>query len=514
MGSCSDSRRQMRVGMDLGVPGGWAPMVHSVCPHNELSALMMRTLAPTPPMVSDVLGADVKEMFSIFRRFVRRYDGSKWSNLQTASSYSGRLRRRYMEAWRSLEDSRSLEWYDFIIKPFLKAEKFNVTAKWPKPRMIFPRSPRYNLRLASWLKPFEHWLWGRLLGRHLFDTGEGRVVAKGLSPRRRANLIRRKFGALEDCVVVEVDGKAFEAHVGIDQLREEHSIYSAAFGGEPALMSLLGHQLRLKGTLSCGAKFSREGGRASGDFNTGMGNSIIMLCTVGAAMRRLYSGLPWDILVDGDNALLFVRGCDSHLLESLPGIVEASSGHELAVEKQVRVFEEIRFGQSAPIELGQGRGMTMVRDFRKVISNATASHRWLREPRFATRWLSGVSACELSLARGVPILQSFSVALYRRFGGISFPEFPFEDYLAMGSWFASEDDVLEVSEESRLSFERAFGVSPDVQISMERDLERRVMESPSPFGPFGVVSLPLADDGQLSPSQLPPGYPGTENISF
>jgi hypothetical protein len=488
-------------------------MVHAVCPHNELSALMMRTLAPVPPMVGDVLGDDVKEMFGIFRRFVRRYDGSKWSNLQTASSYSGRLRRRYMEAWRSLEDVRYLDRYDFLLKPFLKAEKFNVAAKWPKPRMIFPRSPRYNLRLASWLKPFEHWLWGRLLGRHLFGVGEGRVVAKGLSPRRRANLIMRKFSALEDCVVVEVDGKAFEAHIGIDQLREEHSVYLSAYGGSKELARILREQLWLKGVLSCGARFKREGGRASGDFNTGMGNSILMLCIVGAAMRRLYSGLPWDILVDGDNALLFVRSRDRGLLDLLPGLVERSSGHELAVEKQVRVFEEIRFGQSAPVDLGMGRGMTMVRDYRKVVSGATASHRWLREPSFATRWLSGVSACELSLARGVPILQSWAVAMCRRFGGVRFPEFPFEDYLVMGAWFASEDDVLEVSVEARLSFERAFGVSPDVQISMERDIEARVMESPSPFGPFAVVSLPISDLGDLPPSQLPPGYPGTEDIS-
>lgn len=500
--------------MDLGVPGGWAPMVHSVCPHNELSAVMMRSLAPTPAMVADDLAPGVKAVFGTLRRFVRRYDGSKWSNLQTASSYSGRLRRRYMEAWRSLEDDRYLDRWDFLIKPFLKAEKFNVAAKWPKPRMIFPRSPRYNLRLASWLKPFEHWLWGRLTGRHLFGSGEGRVVAKGLSPRRRANLIRRKFSALEDCVVVEVDGKAFEAHVGIDQLREEHQVYLSAYRGDARLADLLGRQLRLKGVLSCGAKFDREGGRASGDFNTGMGNSIVMLCVVGAAMLSLYPGLPWDILVDGDNALLFVRGCDRHLLDDLPGIVEQSSGHELAVEKQVRVFEEIRFGQSAPLDLGMGRGLTMVRDYRKVISNATASHRWLREPRFAARWLSGVSACELSLARGVPILQSYAAALNRRFGSVRFPDFPFEDYLVMGAWFASGDDVLEVSDEARLGFERAFGVPPDVQVSMERDLEKRVLEAPSPFGPFQVVSLPLSDDGELPPSQLPPGYPGAFDISY
>lgn len=500
--------------MDMGVPGGWAPMVHSVCPHNELSALMMRTLAPTPPMVSAELGNDVKEMFGIFRRFVRRYDGVKWSNLQTASSYSGRLRRRYLEAWASLEEQRFLDRFDFVLKPFLKAEKFNVAAKWPKPRMIFPRSPRYNLRLASWLKPFEHWLWGRLLGRHLFGVGESRVVAKGLSPRRRANLIGRKFRSLEDCVVVEVDGKAFEAHIGKDQLAEEHSIYLAAFGGDTRLAAMLRHQLMLKGRLSCGARFSREGGRASGDFNTGMGNSIIMLCVVGAVMRRLFSGLPWDILVDGDNALLFVRGVDRALLDSLPDLVLAASGHELAVEKQVRVFEEIRFGQSAPMDLGMGRGFTMVRDFRKVLSNSTASHRWLREASFATRWLSGVAGCELSLARGVPILQSYAAALYRRFGHVSFPDFPFEDYLVMGAWFASGDDVLEVSEEARLSFERAFGVSPDVQVSMERDIEERVWKSPSPFGPFQVVSLPLSDSGELPPSQLPPGYPGAEGISF
>jgi hypothetical protein len=190
-GSCSDSRRRMRTACPL--PGiGWVPGVHAVCPHNEIAALVKRSLGPVPPQVFGALGQTVRTEVRRLRRFVRRYDEGKWTHLQTALTYSGALQRRYIEAERSLREDGPVTSTDTFLRPFLKAEK--VTSKLgPKPRMIFPRSPRYNLDLASRLKPFEHWLWGRLTARTFLGCGVGRIVAKGLNQRQRANLIVRKF---------------------------------------------------------------------------------------------------------------------------------------------------------------------------------------------------------------------------------------------------------------------------------------------------------------------------------
>jgi hypothetical protein len=186
-----------------------------------------------------------------------------------------------------------------------------------------------------------------------------------------------------------------------------------------------------------------------------------------AALKR--HGVPFDVLVDGDNALVFLRhGDSSRVLGTFAQDVLQSSGHEVTLERPVRVIEEIRFGQSAPVYLGS-RGWTMVRDYRKVLSGALSSHVWLREPRFAREWLRGVAGCELSLARGVPVLQAWALELQALVGS---PQgvraFPHRDYLALGAWFAGSESALPICPLTRVSFERAFGLEPEAQVALEK----------------------------------------------
>jgi len=458
----------MWVACTTGLPGTWIPTVHANCVHNEIAALKMRSLASFPGPAGGELGKGFRGQFARFRALSRRYGGCRWELSQTAQSYTGAMRRRYVEAERSLRVDGPLCSADYKLRAFLKAEKL-PSAKDAKPRMIFPRSPRYNLVLASWLKPFEHWLWGRLTAKWLFDVSNPtRVVAKGLSPRCRANLIVRKFNAFERCTVFEVDGKAFEAHVSYAQLCCERSVYQAAYPGDSDLKRVLSKQL-FEGKTSSGVKFSRPGGRASGDFNTGMGNTLIMLAAVVGVLKSRHR--KFDILCDGDNALVFCESRDlAWVRQGFYRDVLAASGHELTLEKPVTVLEHVRFGRSAPVFLGHGLGWTMVREPESVLSGAYASHRWLREPLFARRWLSGVARCELSLAIGVPVLQQHSLKVLKAVGHSSkaLPDAALADYFVVGAWLAGEGSVIQPTRECRLSFEAAFGWSPEVQLAVEK----------------------------------------------
>jgi len=391
------------------------------------------------------------------------------------------MRRRYLEAERSLRVDGPLSRADWTLSAFLKADKINLK-KFHKPRMIFPRSPRFNLELASRLKPFEHWLWGRLtlnwffksrepiwLRGHVDKYGSTRVVAKGLSPRARANLIVRKFNSFESCVVFEADGAAFEAHVSSGQLNQEHAVYTAAYPKDRGLRRLLSKQLLLTGRTTLGWKFSRPGGRASGDFNTGMGNSLIMLAAVGAGMPP---DVPYDVLVDGDNALVFLAGADvARVYPHFSQRVLDQCGQELTLEAPVSVVEEIRFGQSAPVRLPSG--WVMQRDPWKVLSTFAASHKWLQEPRFARRWLYDVCRCELSLSLGVPVLQSFFLSMLRHLGRDrrKVHEESLSDLFYQGAWLAEEGDAVPVAAITRLSYEKAFGLSVGDQLIMEGRLK-------------------------------------------
>jgi len=463
-------RRKMRVAWRSGLEGTWVPGVHANCTHNERAALLLRSLAPLPHPDDTPLGVNFVAAFGSLALFARRYCGTRWSYLETANSYSGSMRRRYIEAERSLRVDGPLRSSDHYLRAFLKAEKLASPGS-QKPRMIFPRSPRFNLVLASWLKPFEHWLWGRLTASRLFGGSNTRVVAKGLSPRSRANLIVRKFNQFTDCVVFEADGKAFEAHVSSLQLQLEHAVYLAAFHGDKGLQRVLSRQLSLVGVTSGGLKFRRKGGRASGDFNTGMGNSLIMLAAVIAGLKDM----PFDVLVDGDNALVFMSSSSYARIGDFSARVLRECGHELALERPVRHLEGVRFGRSAAIFLGPGLGWTMVRDWRSVLSGALCSHRWLSEPKFGRRWLAGVVRCELSLARGVPVLQEFAARFLDALEDVKIaPAEVYTDYFVVGGWLAGKEAVIPVSLEARLSFELAFGLSLEDQMRIERGMVAEV----------------------------------------
>jgi len=308
-----------------------------------------------------------------------------------------------------------------------------------------------------------------------------RVVAKGLSPGQRANLIVGKMSCFLKPVCFEVDGKAFEAHVDVWQLREEHQVYQAAYGNKSAgLLGLLKHQLRNFGVTQGGVKFERDGGRASGDFNTGMGNSIIMLAVVDAVMREL--GYKFSCLVDGDNALIFVEEAD-HLsvVREFGPLALRFSGHEMVLERPVSEVEEIRFGQSAPVLVG-GR-WTMVRSPDKVLSNGAASHAHLHDLAFAGQWLTGVAYCENFLARGVPLLETWSYQLWHAVGRKEFIKRGlYRDYEVLGVPVErlTEPVLSQISDSTRWSFFKAFGVTPEEQIVMERQLR----ESQVTLGPW------------------------------
>jgi hypothetical protein len=276
--------------------------------------------------------------------------------------------------------------------------------------------------------------------------------------------------------VFEVDGKAFEAHISKDQLQSEHSVYTGAFGGDPQLAKLLRRQLFNKGRTSCGLKFSRVGGRASGDFNTGMGNSLIMLAIIMATMRRLARDVNWDTLVDGDNALLFLpKAAAERVRANFYNCALRISGHEMTLERLVTTVEKIRFGQSAPVQFEDG--WRMLRDWRKVISHACTSHHHLREPKHALRFLRGVALCEASIADGVPILWKWTRNLLTQTKHVMPALDAVQEYQFIGADVSGKDPKLPVEPTllTRHSFERAFSVSAEEQALLEELAERDIV---------------------------------------
>jgi hypothetical protein len=394
------------------------------------------------------------------------------------------MRLRYQRALESLATDGELSKDDFRLEAFLKGEKFNPLQKTiSKPRMIFARSPRYNLELATYLKPLEKALWRSLRGQERMGMASIRQVGKGLNGPQRAAIIARKMANVgEGCVVFEVDGKSFEAHVTQEDLLLEHSVYRAAYPGDQHLSRMLDVQTVLKGKTMNGLKFRREGARASGDFNTGLGNSVVMLCACRATMDLIESEqglIRHDLLVDGDNALIFVEGAKADLVwKQFAAKTRVVSPQELAVENPVDVLERVVFGQSKPVF--NGENYTMVREPYKVLSNAFSGYRHYDQYTHGLRVLKCVASCELALSKGIPVLQAYfarAVYLLASVPDLDSPDFFLDGRLYEGlkllrlrgeRW--ADVKPTPVTAEARRSFAEAWGIDVERQLMLEKQL--------------------------------------------
>lgn len=467
--NCDPGKRRMYRCYVPAEEGVWSPAVHSNCQHNELAAMALRTMGPTPSDPEydprNLAHVCAKSQFRKMRVLVKRMGLVPMSHREVAESYKGALGRRYRVALLSLEDE-GLEPMDLRLSAFVKGEKFNPTAKISKPRMINPRSPKYNLVLASYLKPLEHALWRKWKIGHLCKPT--RVSGKGLNGRERADLIQRKMASVGDCLVFEVDGKAFEAHVTRGQLVAEQTVYKAAYPNDSFLRMLLRVQLGLSGKSASGIRYSREGCRASGDFNTGLGNTILMGNYVIAAMESLRADFRWTVLADGDNCLLFVeRLGGAGLPDKFYDLVRSVCAHEMTVEKPTTVLEEVVFGQSQPVLTALG--YVMVRSPYKVLSGAFCGYRHYHDRAFAPRLGLAVAQAEMAVNRGVPVLGPYFEEAARLLGHHKLPRDP--SYFLEGHLIGVVDPGwVPVTVAARHSFELAFGIGIEEQFALERRL--------------------------------------------
>lgn len=487
---CDPRRRCYRVYTPC-LGGVWTPHVHSPCAHNLVLGLLMRTMGPVPPPDLESLPSLQRE-FNELTRVVRGRVGrvERWDLERVVASYSEkRLRVRYEAALKSLRDDGYCTRRDARVSAFVKGEKL-ARYKTNKPRVIMARAPRYNLELASFLKPIEHALYPALRGWSRRFYTRTRLIGKGLSPRQRANLIAKKMAATADMVCFEVDGKSFESHFSLEVLRMEHRVYTSLLK-DPRLRKLLRWQEEFEGS-GCGVKFSVSGVRASGDFNTGLGNTLVMCCLVLATAAAIKT--RFDFLADGDNAIIFIRKRHLQLWrDKLPGVF-LRMGFEATLEAPAMRLEEVQFGQSRPCPVMGG--LTMVRDPFKVMSHAACGYQHYGEIRGGLRVLKSVAYCEAVLSAGVPVLQAFAHSLLVATQAVGFArampsDYEYRQVLSKGiSWASARKQPI--TREAREAFAVSWGVDPEEQARMERYFDQ-------------PISLPTEWPAELLETELPDG---------
>jgi len=419
-----------------------------------------------------------RSRWSIFMAAYRKhlFKATPWSYSEFVAAYHGDRRHRvYQRAVESLL-ANPLVAKDAWLSTFLKAEKIDLSKKKdPAPRAIQPRSPRFNAFVGRYLKGIEKRVYKSLAG--LFG---GPTVMKGLNAIGTAAALREMWGSFDNCIAVILDASRFDQHVSRVALECEHEVYDWIYSGDPELRRALSMQLVNKGFARCSdgyIKYTVEGCRMSGDMNTAMGNCLVMcgLVWMYANDRGLTPGRGrghYRLANNGDDCVIFLDAADLRLL--LEGLPEwfTTMGFTMKVEQPVDIFERVEFCQTQPVETG--RGWVMVRRGTRCLAKDSTSVLSIHTDAEARSWMTSIGLCGLALAGDVPIQGAFYSRLVEVGGGAKQIRHPHLES-GMANLARGMTACTGVTERSRVSFWRAFGIMPYQQIAIEHDLESTVV---------------------------------------
>lgn len=421
---------------------------------------------------------DVDERLSPFRvRLLRHLDvNPPLTDDQFVSRYSGGKKLRYQRAAESLR-TRPLEERDSFLSYFIKYESH--LKQFACPRGINPRDPRYNVCLGKLIAHNEKNVFNAI--RRVW---KGHTVLKGMDALKQAAAIVEMTEDVashgDGWVAFMSDASRFDQHVSLEALQFEHTIWPHTVPSQnrAELRELLRMQLvnSIRATTDTHTITATViGGRMSGDMNTSSGNCIIMCAMMWIFCDEL--GVRNARLANnGDDCVLIVpRRYETLILERISSWF-TEFGFTMATEKPVYEIEHIEFCQSHPVQ--SARGWIMVRNPSTSIIKDITAKTDVRNPVIFSRWLDGVRKGGLALTDGVPVLHQF----YQCFA-------PSDKTLRTESHAARQIEdsglgrlsrglsyrELPITAESRASFAMAFGITPDEQRILERNLSQLVL---------------------------------------
>lgn len=417
---------------------------------------------PQPPIdgVYNSLG-EVAGFIARFGVFITPLEREEFPSL-----YRGRKRRVYQQAIDSLK-IRDCDSNDAILKAFVKYERVDFTTK-PNsvPRVINPRTPRYNAALGCFIRPLEAAIFP-LLKRYAGYP----VVMKGYNAEQVARHLKDGWDAFHDPICVGLDAKRFDQHVSIQALEWEHNVYLSLTPPHrrEELKTLLSYQLRnsvkartQNGKLHC--KF--DGKRMSGDMNTSLGNCLIMCSLV---FERLWEiGVDARLYNNGDDCVVFMERSDYDVFGRHMHEWFGNYGFDMEVEQSVDVFERVRFCQMQPVF--DGVKYVMMRDPFVAMRKDGVSLKPIDNITTYSRWIKTVGEGGISLTGGLPVSQSYYQALINAGGEAKRFENDL-DYHSSGlrRWGRNMHRKFRIpTASSRYSFFLAFGVTPGEQLVMEK----------------------------------------------
>jgi hypothetical protein len=390
-----------------------------------------------------------------------------WTTEQLVESYQGSKRQRVQDAVDSLS-SRALEERDAWLDTFVKVEA--ILKADPAPRVIQPRTARFNVGVGVYLKPLEKRVYAAVQRIYRSPT-----VMKGYNADEVGSILATKWGKFEHPVAVGLDASRFDQHVSVQALRWEHGVYNSVYRSSQ-LRWMLGLQVNNRGravTPEGTVLYRVAGCRMSGDMNTSLGNCLLMCAMVhayaeerGIKVELANNGDDCVIILEGKDEVAFTRGLREWFLEM---------GFNMKVEPTAHCMEEIEFCQMRPVWNGEQYSMC------RSPFNGLAKDTLCKRPMAGrlglvgetAAWARSVGLCGIRAMGGMPMVQNAYAAMTRASSSES------REFTTIQSGLRSMVGTLRKefrvpSCDTRVSFYKAWGVMPDQQVMFEQACSRWV----------------------------------------
>lgn len=427
-------------------------VTHAGCVCNEIVSLHNRHLIDRSRP-----DYDAKFFLRAARKVMREFTFESVAPVSYQSiikEYHGPKRMAYVRALEEIETYQyDRRWAH--IQMFVKPDKYPEAAARDKaPRAIQYRKPAFNLLLAHYLKPIEQWFYEQ-------QSPNGfRFVAKGLNNVQRGQLLLEVSNTYENPAYVLLDHSAFDSTINVDHLKATHKFYSK-LNGSRFLQKLLKSQLHNKGWTKHGIRYSIDGTRMSGDYDTALGNCFVNYVTLRSWLR--FNQVKGDIILDGDDSIVIVERRDLHRLDMAHF---SRCGFETKFEV-VHDICEVEFCQSKFLPTSPPR---FSRNPVRALSRLNISLKAYHGSGWA-RYQAGIGLGEMATNQGVPILYPIGEKLAKL---SKKPILDTETTYKM----AVDVSFTPITDEVREAYYRAWGITPDEQVRIESTYTPRLSTTP------------------------------------
>jgi hypothetical protein len=196
----------------------------------------------------------------------------------------------------------------------------------------------------------------------------------------------------------------------------------------------------------------------SGDMNTGLGNCLLMCAMIWSYFRNR---CKIELINNGDDCVVFLEAADLHHTQDIPAWF-TDMGYTMKIEPPVYELEHVEFCQTRPVF--DGNAYRMVRDPKVCLTKDLISVKNL-STRSAWRYqCQAIADCGMAAYGDMPVFCAFYRMLDTQY------KYRANTHLTTGFEFLANGldySNREVTDESRYSFWKAFGISPDMQADLE-----------------------------------------------